>query len=99
MLNLVEYEDDDFDEGLKQRCYYKVKLNNTSHMHTVWIPFQQAVDSTKFNAYYRKLANWHGELNSVSSLVDNLESNLKHDATFWPQPEPILSLIYDSTTG
>ena len=39
IVRLVEYDDEDFSDGLKQRCYYKVKLNGTSHLHTVWLPF------------------------------------------------------------
>ena len=93
LVNLAQYEDEDFTEGLKQRCYYKVKLNSTSHLHTVWLPYQQAVESSKFNAFHRKLASWHSELNSVSSLVDNLESSLKVQTAFWPRPQYILSLL------
>ena len=99
LLRLAEYEDDDFSDGLKQRCYYKVKLNGASHLHTVWLPFQQAVESTKFNAFYRKLASWHSELNSVSSLVDNLECQLRSQTSFWPQPESILSLLHKEKTS
>lgn len=95
-MQLAEYDDNDFNEGFKQRCYYKVKLNSTSYMHTVWLPSQYASESSKYNAFYRKLASWHGELNSVSSLVDNLECKLKQQANFWPLPESIVSLIYKS---
>ena len=84
LVDLSEYVDEDFTDSLKQRCYYKAKLIDASHMHTVWLPFQYAVESSKFNAFHRKLASWHTELNSVSSLGDNLESNLKAQATYWP---------------
>ena len=84
LLNLADYEDRDFTEALKQRFYYKVKLNGTSHLHTVWMSYEQAVDSTKFNAFHRKLSSWHSELNSFNSLVDNLESTLSAQTTTWP---------------
>lgn len=92
LLCLADYGDDDFTDSMKQRLFYKVLLNGTSHLHTVWLPFAQAVDSTKFNAFHRKLASWHTDLNSVNSLIDNLESTLRSEATYWPQPESVLSL-------
>lgn len=39
LVDLDNYEDSDFTEGMKQRCYYKVKINGTSNLHTVWLPF------------------------------------------------------------
>lgn len=77
LTELANYEDVDFTEALQARCYYKVKLIGCSDMHAVWLPYHYAVESTKFKSFHRKLASWHTELNSVSSLVDNLESNLK----------------------
>ena len=59
---------------MKVRCFYRVKLVGASELHTVWLPYKDVFESTKFNAFHRKLASWHTELNSVGSLVDNLES-------------------------
>ena len=84
LICLSEYGDEDFTEALKQRLYYKVKLNGTSDLHTVWLHYSRAADSTKFNAFHRKLSSWHTELNSVSSLVDNLESTLRSQTRQWP---------------
>lgn len=94
IVNLADYEDSDFTDNLKQRCYYKVRINKSSALHSLWLPYEQASDQTKFGAFWRKLAAWHTDLNSVGCLMDDLESNLRHQSEGWPLVESILSLHF-----